>query len=284
MKTLLLGAVAYDPKTVTIWEGFRRWLRARDCDLDFVLYAHYERQAEDLLAGRIDVAWHSPLAWVRSRRLADADGTALTAVTMRDTDRDLTTAVVVRADSPLTSVTDLAGRTVAVGAVDSPQATLLPLSLLRSAGLEPDTDVKVLRHDTGVGLHGDHIGGERDAAIALRDGRADAACMTDSNLLLFRQEGTLPAAATRVLAHTDRYDHCVMAAGPSADPAALDHLTGLLLDMSYADAEARPLLDLEGLTRWLPGRTDRYDALEKAVDEAGFYDRRGGVSVRGYRP
>src|SRR5215472_16847367 len=170
---VLLGAVAYDPKVVTIWDGFRVWLRARGLEFDYVLYSNYERQVADLVAGRIDVAWNSPLAWVRARRLAAARGVELTPVTMRDTDCDLRSVIVVRADSPVRSLSDLAGRVVATGAVDSPQATLLPLALLRSAGLTPgpdgdgDGDVRVRRFDVGVGLHGDHIGGERDAARAL---------------------------------------------------------------------------------------------------------------------
>ena len=133
---MLLGAVAYDPKVVTIWDGFRAWLRGPGgIDFDYVLYSNYERQVLDLVEGRVDVAWNSPLAWVRARRLAAARGVTLTPVTMRDTDCDLRSVVVVRADSPVASLGDLAGRTVATGAVDSPQATLLPLSLLRSAGL-----------------------------------------------------------------------------------------------------------------------------------------------------
>jgi phosphonate transport system substrate-binding protein len=42
--TLLMGAVAYDPKVVTIWGGFRAWFRNRGLDFDFVLYSQYERQ------------------------------------------------------------------------------------------------------------------------------------------------------------------------------------------------------------------------------------------------
>src|SRR5256885_13392072 len=60
---LLLGAVAYDPKVVTIWDGFRRWFHTRGLPITYVLYAHYEHQVEDLMAGHIDVAWNSPLAW-----------------------------------------------------------------------------------------------------------------------------------------------------------------------------------------------------------------------------
>jgi phosphonate transport system substrate-binding protein len=281
---VVLGAVAYDPKVVTIWDGFRRWLRSREFDLDVVLYSNYERQVDDLLAGRVDVAWNSPLAWVRARRRASSAGVEVRAVVMRDTDRDLTTAIVVPRESPVSALADLRGRTVAVGALDSPQATLLPLSLLRSAGLDPGRDVKVQRHDLGVGLHGDHIGGEREAAVALRDGLADAACLTDSNLLLFSREGTLVSGSTRVVAQTEPYDHCLMTAGPAADRAAVDRFGELLLGMSYADPQVRPLLDLEGLTQWLPGRTVRYAALEAAVDESGFYDQSGGIGDSDYRP
>jgi phosphonate transport system substrate-binding protein len=291
---VLLGAVAYDPKVVTIWDGFRAWLRGPGgVDFDYVLYSNYERQALDLVEGRVDVAWNSPLAWVRARRLAAARGVTLTPVTMRDTDCDLRSVVVVRADSPVTSLGDLAGRIVATGAVDSPQATLLPLSLLRSAGLTPGADVTVRRFDIGVGLHGDHIGGERDAARALFAGdpaaRVDAACMIDSNLLLFGREGVLPAGAVRVLAQTPPYDHCTMTAGPSADASAddgadLSRFGELLLGMDYADAALRPLLDLEGLKEWRPPRLSGYDQLERAVDEAGFYDAAGAVTAADYRP
>lgn len=302
---LLLGAVAYDPKVVTIWDGFRAWLRGPGgLEFDYVLYSNYERQAEDLVAGRVDVAWNSPLAWVRARRLAAARGVTLTPVTMRDTDCDLRSLVVVRADSPVRSLADLRGRLVAAGAVDSPQATLLPLSLLRGAGLRldvPDGDgdgrgdggdgdaaVRVRRFDIGVGLHGDHVGGEREAARALFAAgpadRADAACMIDSNLLLFAREGVLPSGSVRVLAQTPPYDHCTMTAGPSAGNPETGRFAELLLGMDYGDPDLRPLLDLEGLKQWLPPRLSGYEQLERAVDETGFYDAEGNIRAADYRP
>jgi ABC-type phosphate/phosphonate transport system substrate-binding protein len=282
--TLVMGAVAYDPKVVTIWDGFRRHLVDRDLPFDFVLYSHYERQAEDLVNGRIDAAWNSPLAWVRAVRLANTRGLSLEALVMRDTDRDLRSLIIVRADSAIESLPDLAERTIATGAIDSPQANLLPLSLLRKHGLEPGKNLTVRRFDVGVGLHGDHIGGERDAARALMAGAVDAACMIDSNYLLFAREGILPAGATRVLGETETYDHCNMTVGPSADLSEVARFRDQLLAMSYDDASLRPLLDLEGLKLWCPGRTTGYSALETAVDEVGFYGSDGGVCADGYRP
>ena len=285
-RELLLGAVAYDPKVVTIWEGFRAWLRGEGLAFDYVLYSNYERQVEDLVAGRIGLAWNSPLAWVRARRLAQAAGVVLRPVTMRDTDCDLTSVVVALAGSDLRATQDLRGGLVATGAVDSPQATLLPLSLLRGAGLQPGCPegFRVRRFDVGVGLHGDHIGGERDAARALVTGEVDAACMIDASLLLFAREGVLPSAAARVIARTPPYDHCTMTAGPAADADLVDTFAGLLLGMSYADPRLRPLLDLEGLKQWRPPRLDGYQQLERAVDESGFYDSSGQIGASDYRP
>jgi ABC-type phosphate/phosphonate transport system substrate-binding protein len=278
--TFTLGAVAYDPKVVTIWTGFRDWFLRHDFAFDYVLYSHYERQVEELLAGNIQAAWNSPLAWVRARRLADASGAKVSAVAMRDTDRDLTSVVVVRADSPIESVTDLNGKTVGAGAVDSPQATLLPLANLRAAGVE----VQVRRFDVGVGLHGDHVGGERDAARALIGGEVDAACMIDGNHLKFGREGTLPTGSTRIIAQTQPFDHCNMTLGPNVDAATAERFRQLLLGMSYADPELRQLFDLEGLTRWCDGRTVGYTPLESAVDSFDFYSPRGEVNARDYRP
>ena len=283
-RTLVLGAVAYDPKVVTIWEGFTAWFVERGLRFDYVLYSNYERLVEALLAGHVDVAWNSPLAWVRARRLAAARGLGVRAVAMRDTDCDLRSVVVVPAGGAVAEVADLRGRVVAVGALDSPQATLLPLAHLRGAGLEPGRDFEVRRYDVLAGKHGDHVGGERDAAKALADGEVDAACVLEGNYRLFIAEGLLGADRTRVLTATGRFDHCNFTVTDAAPAELVEEFRQLLLSMSADDPGVRPLLELEGLRAWLPGRTDGYRPLEAAVDQAGFYDAAGRLTVAGYRP
>jgi ABC-type phosphate/phosphonate transport system substrate-binding protein len=279
MEPLILGAVAYDAKVVPIWEGFKSWFIGRGLPFDFVLYSNYERLVEAQLAGSIQVAWNSPLAWIETERAAPARGRRARALAMRDADRDLTSVIVVRADAsnrpgaPIRNLRDLAGRKVAVGAADSPQATLIPLlHLAETAGLRPEIDFTVERHDLLAGKHGDHIGGEREAAAALMAGRVDAACMIDGNHLLFTREGTLPPGSTRILAQTAPYDHCNFTALDDAPGEVLRRFTDLLLAMSYEDAAVRPLLDMEGLKRWLPGRVEGYAQLNRAVDAFGTLD------------
>lgn len=280
--TLLLGAVAYDPKVVTIWEGFKSYFARQGLAMDYVLYSNYERQVEALLAGQIHVAWNSPLAWVRSHRLASARGEEVKAIVMRDTDRDLTSVVVVLKDSPIKLVADLKGWAVAVGAVDSPQATLLPLAHLRQQGLNPDDDIVVQYNNVLVGKHGDHVGGERNAALALISGEANAACMLEYNYEQFIADGTLPSGATRILTRTAPFDHCNFTVSPLAPEKEVELFRSLLIDMSYNDPDVRPLCNLEGLKAWYPARLQGYNALEEAVDVAGFYDQGGNITTAEY--
>ncbi len=201
-KTLLMGAVAYDPKVVTIWEGFKAYFAEHDLAFDYILYSNYEKQVEQHFAGAYHVAWNSPLAWLQVEAIAARLGRRARAIAMRDTDCDLRSVIVVRSESGIETLTDLRGKRVGVGAYDSPQATLIPLLAIEQSGLVREEDFAVEYFDVLAGKHGDHVGGERDAARALIDGRVDAACMIDGNHLGFGKEGTLPAGATRILAET----------------------------------------------------------------------------------
>ena len=73
---------------------------------------------------------------------------------------------------------------------------------------------------------------------------------------------------TRVLFQTQPYDHCNMTVLESRSKGnpAFARFTEILLAMSYDDPQVRPLLDLEGLKRWVPGRTTGYEALQRAIE------------------
>jgi phosphonate transport system substrate-binding protein len=265
---LRIGAVAYDPKVVTIWEGFKPYFAKHGAEIDYVLYSTYDAQVDANLSGAVDVAWNSPLAWVKSQIVNRG---ACRAIAMRDSDRDLTTTIIVRANSTLSTLDDLKGKTIAVGASDSPQATLIPLGLVADSGIDPWRDCRVLCHNVMVGKHGDHVGGERDAAKALASGAADAACVLDANYTVFINEGTLDPGTTRVLATTPPFDHCNFTVRADLPEQRVKPFLDALLGMSFQDPEVRVFMEMEGLKKWLPARTSGYAQLEKAVERFNFY-------------
>lgn len=281
---LMLGAVAYAPKVVTIWEGFKSWFAEQGLAIDYLLYSNYETQVEAQFSGDIAFAWNSPLAWIRARRMAEARGESVQSLVMRDTDIDLHSVLIVRAESQVKTLADLRDTTIGFGAIDSPQATLIPLDHLRhEGGLVADRDYRARRFDVLGGKHGDHIGGERDAARALVNGEIDAAWMIAGNYKAFADEGTLPAGGTRIVATTGAFDHCNMTVSPGVAEDDARRFGELLMAMDWNDASVRPLLELEGLRRWLPGRASGYALLDRAVTEEAFYDDRGRIIEPAYR-
>ena len=263
-----VGAVIYDPRVVVIWDIIKDFFAAQGCPIDYVFYSNYELLVEALLTGHVHIAWNSPLAWLDAQRRT---GGTCRAIAMRDTDRDRVTHLIVRRDSGLATLADLRGRTVATGAKDSPQATLLPLHLLHTAGLEPGRDFTLRRHDLMVGKHGDHIGGEQEALRSLQAGESDAAAVLDLNWARWTADGTASPHELRALATTHPFDHCNFTVRADFPPADQDRWLAVLFSMTYDNPAHREMMDLEGLRAWLPGRTSGYADLTAAVAEQGFF-------------
>lgn len=267
-KPVIVGAVLYDPKVSVIWDIIREFFEVNHCPIDVVYYTNYEMQVDALLKGHIDVAWNSPLAWVDAQRRS---GNKCRAIAMRDSDRDRVSHIIVKRNDGIQNVADLRGKTLAVGAKDSPQATLIPIGFLQRNGLEPGRDFQVKRFDVLVGKHGDHVGGELDAFRCLAQGEADACTMLDLNWNAWTGDGTISPQEYVHLASTDQFDHCVFTVRDEFPPKAEQNWLEVLFSMSYDNPEHREMMDMEGLKQWLPGRTTGFGPLSQAAEQQRFF-------------
>ena len=266
---ILVGAVVYDPKVVVIWEIIKDFFKQEGCPIDYVFYSNYELQVNALLSGHIHIAWNSPLAWVDAEIRS---GNSCRALAMRDTDRDRVTHIIVRRDSSIQDAVDLRGKTLATGAKDSPQATLLPLHLLQSQGLIANRDFNVRRFDVLVGKHGDHVGGELEALRSLRNRESDACAVLDLNWERWQADGAADSTTLTSLMTTQPFDHCNFTVRASFPPEEEQRWTEVLFRMSYDNPAHREMMDMEGLKAWMPGRTSGYTALREAVQQQRFFD------------
>jgi ABC-type phosphate/phosphonate transport system substrate-binding protein len=260
---ILLGAVAYDPKVVTIWEGMREYFRGAGVALDFALFSNYERQVDALLAGHIDIAWNTPLGHVRVQRRTEGSSRSLG---MRDSDRDFHAKIVVRRDAGIHALPDLVGKTLAVGSRDSTQARILPLYFLGQQGVALD-QVRLLPFDTDLGKHGDTGTSELDVLRALSDGRAQAGALGDLVWVGEQAAGRVDAGALEVLWTTPGFDHCQFDALGSFDEGRARAFQEALFAMRWDEPAHRRLLELEGLRQWMAAREVGYDSLRRALDE-----------------
>ena len=262
---LMVGAVAYTPNVVTIWEGMREHFREGPAEMDFVLFSNYGRQVDSLIESKIDLAWNTNLAWVRT--VAQTDG-ACRALAMRDTDTVFQTMFVTRTGSALGGVEALRGRRLALGSQDSAQAAILPIHFLDQAGLGVD-EVELLRINSDVGKHGDTGRSELDALRAVLDDRADAAAIGINTWEAIGRDELMPGAF-EVFWESPTYSHCNFTALPALSEERSTAWVDHLLAMDWDNPEHRPILEAEGLRQWVLPRLEGYASLFEAVREQGI--------------
>ena len=90
-----VGAVAYHPRIVPIWEVVLDLLHGAGLPVDYVLYSNYERQVDALLTGQIDIGWNTNTAYVRPPSSSSAATARI--LGMRDVDSEFATVMVTRA-------------------------------------------------------------------------------------------------------------------------------------------------------------------------------------------
>jgi ABC-type phosphate/phosphonate transport system substrate-binding protein len=255
-----IGAVAYHPRIVTIWERFREYFAEAGVPTDYVLYSNYERLVDTLLSGEVDIAWNTNTAYVAAEERIGGDAQLLG---MRDVDAEFRTVVAVRRGETFGELAELGGRRLALGSRDSGHAAILPLHWVREAGVEPE----LVRFDTDLGKHGDTGDSEVRVVEALARGDADAGALGDATWVALRADGH-PAVADLELAwRSPVYYHCNFTALPGFDGTAWSEA---LLAMSYEEPTLRPAMELEGVKRWLPAEKSGYGTLTEAMREQGY--------------
>jgi phosphonate transport system substrate-binding protein len=274
-KTIWLGAVAYDPKVVTIWEGMRRYFHEEArLPVEVVLFQSYEAQVLALLAQpgdavpRIDIAWNTNLAYLQSDEWS---GHACRPIAMRDTDLGWMTKIVAVNGGPISTLADLKDRTLALGSRDSGHAAILPVHFLAQQGMREGTDYRTVRFDSDVGKHGDTGTSEVEVLKAVMDGRADAGAIGSPFWNTVRKDRLVPEGGLREIWSSAPYNHCMFTARPDLEREQENRFVEALLAMSYDNPSHRPILEAEGLERWLTPHVDGYADLRQAADQQGFF-------------
>lgn len=274
-ETIWVGAVAYDPKVVTIWEGMRRYFHEEaHVPIEVVLFQSYEAQVHALLRSssesgpQVDIGWNTNLAYLQADEWSNH---RCRAVAMRDADVGWTSKIVVATGGPVTTLADLKERTLALGSRDSGHAAILPVHFLEQNGLKEGTDYRSLRINTDLGKHGDTGTSEVEVIRAVLDGRAHAGAVGSPFWDSVQNNRLVPQGALQEIWTSPAFNHCMFTARPDLDTSLVQQFAEALSAMDYENPAHRAVLEAEGLKRWLTPQLDGYGELRNASRLQGFF-------------
>jgi ABC-type phosphate/phosphonate transport system substrate-binding protein len=274
-RPLQVGAVALEGNSITIWKSIRRYFMANGVPMDYVLFSTYEALDAALLSGAIDIAWNAPLA--QAQTLIRSGG-ACRVLAMRDTDRDVTTVMIVPGGSPIGTIDDLRGKRLALGEPDSSELSLIPRQHLRQDGLDVATDCEVVELETMGEPDEIKYVPLRTILAALEDGTVDAATLFEPQYRGLLERGRLDESAFRVVWRSRPFSHCGFAARPGLPDETGRRFVDLLTAMDYGQPDIKEMMDLEHLRAWIPADETGWRDLIAGIKESGLEGESWGVT------
>ncbi len=259
-KILRIGAVAYSPAVVTVFQGLTKYLKAHDFPADYVLYSNYDALVAALEKGEVDIAWNTPLAHAQYHVRNGCESQTLV---MRDVDREVHSMLLVRADAGIESLADLAGKRLILGSEAAAEATVLPRHFLTQRGA-PLERMTIISLDQEVDFAGNPCCSPEFVLKALCENRGEAGIVT-ADVWEHAQASQPNAAELKAIWMSPPFSHCVFTAAKDFDPALGKRFTELMTAMKPTDAATSEVMALEGTREWLPGSPEGFEELVKAL-------------------
>lgn len=256
-QTTRIGAVAYSPAAVTIFQGITGYLSKNGLPSDYVLYSNYDSLVAALDRGEVDIAWNTPLAHAQYHVKNQCSSQTLV---MRDVDVGVRSILVARADSGIKSIKDLAGKKLVIGSSQAAEATVLPIYYLKKEGMD-FSKVKIISLDAEVDGQGNPCASPQHVLKALRDGRGDAGIIT-TEVWESVKNGR---GGFEQIWKSPPFSHCVFTAAVNFDKQRAARFTQLMQAMDPSEDATKDVMRLEGTKKWLQGSAEGFKDLVEAL-------------------
>jgi len=203
-----------------------------NCPVKVQVVDDYAAEVLAMRNGKLDLGEFGPLGFVFASQQAGAEPL----VSFATADKKLSSykaGIWVPKDSPIKSINDLKGKSLALGSNGSTSGDALPRFALQQAGIA-EKDVKL-----------DYAGGHPEALLALKNGKVDAAEINTQTLATATKEGTFKAEDFRQVWASDPIPNDPITVRKDADPAFKKAVTDALLQLDPQDvAKVGSFLDV----------------------------------------
>ncbi|KFB69473.1 putative selenate ABC transporter substrate-binding protein [Candidatus Accumulibacter vicinus] len=225
--------------------------------VQFTPVSDYAAVVEGLAAKKIDLAWLGGFTFVQAKLRTGGEAIP---IVQRAEDEVFTSKFIVPANSPVTSLVELKGKTFAFGSPSSTSGHLMPRFYLLKDGIDPDKDFK------NVAFSGAH-----DATVAfVASGKVEAGVLNASVMDKLVEKGDANAKRVKVIATTPPYFDYNWTVRPGLDPALRQKITQAFLKLDRADPAQRELMELQRASKFVPTTAANYDGIERAARSAGL--------------
>jgi phosphonate transport system substrate-binding protein len=164
--------------------------RTRGLHFDVRVGESYGAVVEAMANGQVDVAFFGAVAYLQAKKRAGAE---LLAVSVENGASVYYSGIFVRADSPLKSLSDLKGRSLALGDPNSTSSFAYPLAMLLDAGVDPEKDL------AKIYFAGSHV----NSLAACAEKRVDAGAASFVSFEKAVDEKRLASDALRPIARSE---------------------------------------------------------------------------------
>ncbi|GAB4236622.1 MAG: putative selenate ABC transporter substrate-binding protein [Deltaproteobacteria bacterium] len=195
-------------------------------------------------------------------------GTLLAREVKRDTGKNTGGLIVVRADSPVRTLSDLKGKRMVFGPVLSPGGYLAQYHTMLSAGLDPEKTLATYTFLPGAWQH-------EKVVYSILYGAVDAGAVKTGDIERMEAEGKVRKSDFRVIAASPPVPNCTFFALPHVDSATAESFRTALLSLTDRDfvavnGERLNVLHRDGVNGYVPARDGEYDILRKMAREANL--------------
>lgn len=228
--------------------------------IEFTPVTDYAASVEALVAKKIDMVWYGGFTFVQANLRSNK---GVVPLVQREEDQKFTSVFITRADSGISQLADLKGKTFTFGSPSSTSGHLMPRANLLANHIDPDKDFKQTA-----------FSGAHDATIAaVNGGKVQAGALNASVWKKFVDEKKVDTSVVKVFYTTPPFFDYNWTVRKDMNPVLQEKIRSAFLKLDSSKPQDKLILDLQRATKFVPTKAENYSAIEAAAKSAGLLEQ-----------
>src|SRR3984957_1815989 len=217
--------------------------------VELIVPTNYNATVEALGNGSLDVAYLGALTYLKARQQY-----SVTPLVQRDSDMQFHSLFITQAGSSIQSLADLRGKSFAFGDINSTSGHLMPFLAMKTAGVDPDKDLKYR-----------YSGSHAATAKAVEAGAVDAGALDETVFRQVTATKDVDPSKVRVFYTTPPFVDYVWVARKDVNPALAEKVAQAFLNLKQPKDSG--VLDILRGNKFLRANDAEYDQLRSVVKQ-----------------